>query len=193
VIEEGWELASENDILEAENIIDNNLGNNPHSGDYDHGVSYLEPFGTIFTHATFSNAREEDVEDAFDYGFNITRQADSTKCLFFGENHSDPETSVALRGENRIKPYDLFAGKESYEEAASLSVINSKELHVIFAKEHQDFLEKNVLHYVKQIIPSTTIFSYSFEELGDDYDNAYVARTHQTICNGGICPIMGVV
>lgn len=193
-IERGWEMLTDrNEIMEFENIIDNNKGNNPHSGDYDGGISYLEPFGTLFKNATFNQAREEDVEDATEYGFDISRQADSTKCLFFGENYLDSD--FPLRGENRIEPYDLFSNSTgiTFNETASLSVINSKELHIIFHKEHKEFLEQNVLPYVKQIIPSTTIFSYSFEELGEDFEQHYTAQTHQVICNGGICPIMGIV
>lgn len=191
-IEQGWEVPDANEILEFENIIDNNKGNNPHSGDYDSGLEYLESLGTLFKNATFTQAREDEVADINLYGFNISQQADSTKCLFFGDSYTG--SNVALRGENKIIPYNLFTGaNNSYDEPSSLSVINSKELHVIFHKAHQEFLEKNVLPYVKQVIPSTTIFSYSFEELGENFDKEYTARTHQVICDGDVCPIMGVI
>jgi hypothetical protein len=96
-----------------------------------------------------------------------------------------------LRGENRIKPYNFFGGN-IFDEASSLSVINSKELHIIFDDAHRDFLEKDVLPYLKQIIPSTTIFSYSFEHLDGDDGKLYDARSYQVICDGGICPIYNV-
>ena len=80
----------------------------------------------------------------------------STKCLFFN-NETFGNDDTRLRGENRIIPHNFFGGT-SYDEAASLSIINSKELHIIFDKEHRTFLEKDVLPYIKQIIPSTTIF-----------------------------------
>ena len=129
----GWKLATNDEITEAENIIDYNKGNNPHTGEYDGGLTYLEMFGQLFKNSTFDNAREEDISERFKLGFNTTRQADSTKCLFFGKNNSFSD--VALRGENKIKPADIFNGEEeSYAEQASLSVINSKELHIIFDK-----------------------------------------------------------
>ena len=195
-ITNGWTKASEKEISEAENIIDNNKGNNPHTGNYDDGISYLEAMGTLFKNASFDNAREESIENRYQYGFNTVKQADSTKCLFFGINAGI--STVALRGENRIKPVDIFAEKSdtddnvSYSEAASLSVINSKELHIVFDFAHKNFLEENVIPYVKQMIPSTTIFSYSFDELGDDFNTKYDVRTHQVICDGKICPIYGV-
>jgi hypothetical protein len=121
------------------------------------------------------------------------RQADSTKCLFFNDNMISADDDVALlRGENKIIPYNFFDGG-NYDESASLSVINSKELHIIFDDAHRDFLEKDVLPYLKQIIPSTTIFSYSFEHLDGDDSKLYKARTHKVICDGDICPIYGVV
>lgn len=190
-ITNGWALASEKEISEAEDIIDNNKGNNPHTGYYDDGISYLEAMGTLFKNSSFENAREESIENRYQYGFNTVKQADSTKCLFFGKNKGFSD--VSLRGENRIKPANIFNGEqESYSEEASLSVINSKELHIVFDVAHKDFLEENVIPYVKQMIPSTTIFSYSFDVLGDDFDTKYDVRTHQVICDGKICPIYGV-
>jgi hypothetical protein len=192
--EEGWELLSEDEISYVEKIVDNNKGNNPHTGQYDGGAEFYAAFGELFKDSKFDNIREDEIDAKFNYGFNITRQADSTKCLFFDNDVLGHDDS-ALRGENKIKPVDLFSDNkdESYSEQASLSVINSKELHIIFDNAHQDFLEKDVLPYLKQIIPSTTIFSYSFEKLDGDDDKLYQARTHKVVCDGEICPIYGVV
>jgi hypothetical protein len=100
-----------------------------------------------------------------------------------------------LRGENNICPYNLLENSEDcYDEVGSLSVINSKELHIIFDKEYKDFIETDILPYLKQIIPSTTIFSYSFETLGIRTDEEiFQARSKQVVCDGDICPIYGVV
>jgi hypothetical protein len=190
--ENGWEALNDDELRQIESIVDTNKGNNPHTGNYDSGISYLEVFGELFRDSKFDNIRLDKVEDKFNYGFNITRQADSTKCLFFNDGKEDDEDGAALRGNNRITPYNFFDGG-AYDESASLSVINSKELHIIFDMAHKDFLEKDVLPYLKQIIPSTTIFSYSFEHLDGDDDKYYEARTHKVICDNDICPIYGVV
>jgi hypothetical protein len=189
--EEGWELLSTDEIEQLENIIDNNKGNNPHTGQYDGGVEFYEVFGELFKDSKFNNVREDEASLKFNYGFNITRQADSTKCLYFN-NETFGNDDTRLRGENRIVPYNFFNG-ESYDEVASLSVINSKELHIIFDDAHRDFLENDVLPYIKQIIPSTTIFSYSFEPLDGDNGKLYEARTHKVVCDGEVCPIYGVI
>lgn len=188
---EGWEIPTEEELTQIENIVDNNKGNNPHTGDYDNGNEYIEAFGELFRNSKFDNIRDEESQLRFNYGFNVIRQADSTKCLYFSDNTIADEDNAALRGENKIQPYNFFNGG-MYDESASLSVINSKELHIVFDDAHRDFLEKDVLPYVKQIIPSTTIFSYSFEHLDGDDDKLYKARTHKIICDGKVCPIYGV-
>ena len=196
MLSEGWETPSADEIAQIEYIVDNNKGNNPHTGTYDSGVEYLENFGELFRNSTFHNTRDDNTTLKFNYGFNITRQADSTKCLYFSDSMAVDESDeivddAMLRGENRIKPYNFFGGNK-FDEASSLSVINSKELHIIFDDAHRDFLEKDVLPYLKQIIPSTTIFSYSFEHLDGDDGKLYNARSYQVICDGGICPIYNV-
>ena len=187
---DGWVELNEKEKLQVLNIIDTNKGNNPHIGEYDSGISYLESYGQLFKDSEFKNTRGDEVSDRLDYGFNIIRQADSTKCLFFGDL-ALYGTAGTLRGDNRIAPYNFFDG-DSFDEAASLSVINSKELHIIFDDTYRSFLEKDVLPYIKQIIPSTTIFSYSFEHLTIDINKAFEARTHNVICNAEICPIYGI-
>ena len=189
---EGWETPDEEEIILYQNIIDNNKGNNPHTGEYDNGNSYLLSFGTLFQHSTFENTRNENISNVMDYGFNIERQADSTKCLFFGDLTIADQDGV-LRMKNQIKPYNLFSGtRNSYEEEASLSVINSKEFDIVFDIQHRDFIENDIIPYLKQIIPSTTIFSYRFEDLTDDTNKIYQAKTHEVVCNGNICPVYGI-
>ena len=83
--------------------------------------------------------------------------------------------------------------KENYDEVASLSVINSKELHIIFDDKHRDFIEEDILPYLKQIIPSTTIFSYSFEHLTGNDNELFEVRTHDVVCDGKTTPIFGII
>ena len=184
----------DDNITILENIVDNNKGNNPHTGQYDSGASYYEAFGNIFKYSKFNNVRKEVAEENRLYGFDIERQADSTKCVFVSDTNKINEDLAMLRGESKIKPYNFFTGnynESGYTEIDSLSVINTKEMHIIFAKAHQEFLEKDVLPYVKQVIPSTTIFSYSFEDLNIEKDK-FEARNKDIICDGELCPIYGV-
>lgn len=189
---ESWVLLTQEEVSQYINIVDNNKGNNPHTGEYDNGVSYLQAFNTLFKDATFENCRNDIVNENLSYGFNVIRQADSTKCLFYGNLYLGNTENVApLRGKNKIKPYNFFDG-DSYDEAASLSVINSKELHIIFDETYKDFIKNDVLFYLKQIIPSTTIFSYSFEKIEKDYEKTFQARTHLVACDNNTCPINGL-
>lgn len=195
---DGWEeITDKTQISSIENIIDNNKGNNPHTGNYDGGLEYYETFGKLFKDSKFNNVRDDETEIKFDYGFNVMRQADSTKCLYF-HNNPEPKSNntddAKLRGENRIKPYNFFTNKkENYDEVASLSVINSKELHIIFDDKHRDFIEEDILPYLKQIIPSTTIFSYSFEHLTGNDNELFEVRTHDVVCDGKTTPIFGII
>ena len=75
--------------ISIENIM--NKGNNPHTGNYDGGLEYYETFGKLFKDSKFNNVRDDETEIKFDYGFNVMRQADSTKCLYF---HNKPEKRI---------------------------------------------------------------------------------------------------
>jgi hypothetical protein len=182
----------------AENIIDDNKGNNPHCGNYDVGTRFLESMANLFKNATFENARLDDTNEInLNCGFNITEYSDSTKCLYFnGDNNQNRERSLLREETTRIEPRNLFELSEgkpiiSYDEQSSLSIINSKKLDIIFDITYKEFIEKDVLPYLKQIIPSTTIFSYSFRVL-DNINETFNVKKHKIICDGGICPIYAV-
>lgn len=187
---DGWEVPTDDEIIQSLRIIDNNKGNNPHTGNYDNGYSYAEMYGQLFKNSTFNNVKNEEIGDNSLYGFNIARYGESTKCKYFGSNNSIEESIKPLRYNGNIVPNNFFGG-ESYEESASFSIINSKEFHITFDDSHRDFIENDVIPYVSQIIPSTTIFSYSFEHITGD-ENAFIARTGNVVCDGGSCPIFGV-
>jgi hypothetical protein len=189
----GWKELSEEEVSVYQNIIDNNKGNNPHTGSYDDGYSYLDGFNRLFYNSKFDNARNETIENILDYGFNVERQPDSRKCLFFGDLNVRDEIGV-LRKKYLIKPYNFFTGdKGDYKEEASLSIINSKEFDIVFDMKHRDFIENDIIPYLKQIIPSTAIFSYRFGDLTDDTEKIYQAKTHNVVCDGNICPIYGII
>ena len=189
---EGWtKNGLGKDIADAESIIDNNKGNNPHMGNYDNGNEYKLAYGELFKNSTFNNARYDESEaQAKGYGFDIVRQNDNTKTIYLSDIvNLDP---VLLRPKGQLKPIDLFTGNVDYTELAGTSIINNKEFHITFDDAHQEFILENVIPYLKQIIPSTTIFTYSFERLqGDDKVNKKAA-THLLVCDGDLCPIYGI-
>lgn len=194
--ENGWELVAEDKIHELKGIIDNNKGNNPHTGDYDNGISYVEAFNDLFKYSTFNNSRYDDSKKNNQYGFSTKRQHADTKVLYYHNVDTDNELlnldrKNQLRGANEITPHNFFISEDEdetdnkikYNEASSLSVINSKEFHIRFSINHENFIETDVLPYVKQIIPSTSIFSYNYSIF--------------SVCNGGLAcegiPIYGTV
>ena len=199
--EEGWEELSEDEILQIENIVDYNKGNNPHTGNYDGGETYKECFKKIFKNSIFENVNSIDVNDRYDYGFKLVKYRDSTKCQFFNDTSNSEKRLTTLRVRDEVKPYDFFAGKISkddntdymkYTEISSLSIFNTKELNITFDSSQRDFIEKDILPYLKQIIPATTIFSYNFKHLLSDDDLAYKANPGNTVCDNNSCPISGV-
>lgn len=188
----GWEESDEETLNKVINIVDSNKGNNPHTGEYDNGYSYIESFGELFKNSTFENVRQNDVDDRSAYGFNIARYSESTKCMFFdGSEMINIQPLRTSSDRNKIKPHNFFGGS-IYDESSSLSIINSKEFHITFDDAHRNFIEKDIIPYLSQIIPSTTIFSYSFEHITGD-ETTFKARTHNIICNGSACPIFGVI
>lgn len=193
--ENSWNGAVNSAKIEAcEKIIDNNKGNNPHTGDYDRGLSYLQSYANLFGKSSFN----EDIQNK-NYGFNIRKQIDSTKCQFFDDIELNEENTNPLRGRNYVTPHDLFKEEigetKTYNDVSSFSIINSKELRIIFDKKYRNFIEKDVLPYLKQIIPSTTIFSYGFKNITSDFkdEEIYDAQNGEVICDNGTCPIMGVI
>jgi hypothetical protein len=190
---EGWVELTDSEVQKIIGIVESNKGNNPHTGEFDGGNGYYKSYASLFDSSTFDNARREITKDVASYGFNIKRYADSTKCLFYGSEH-EMEKNL-LRKVNNIKPYD-FSGtgttcEKIFTEVSSLSVINSKQLHIIFDCRYREFIEVDVIPYLKQVIPSTTIFSYSFRVLYDG-DKKNKAIQDRVICEGGICPIFAV-
>ena len=70
-------------------------------------------------------------------------------------------------------PYNMEGGSVD-DEAAANSIINTKSLYIEFFPDLQspdsmyEFVDDIAMHYVKQIIPSTTIFKYRVPMTGWD-------------------------
>ena len=66
-----------------------------------------------------------------------------------------------------MEPYNMEgADANKDDEAAANSIINSKHLYIEFVPDVSspegmyDFIENSLMHYVKQVIPSTTLLKY---------------------------------
>ena len=65
-----------------------------------------------------------------------------------------------------MEPYNMEEGGDTDDEAAANSIINSKHFYIEFVPDMAspggmyDFIENSIMHYVKQVIPSTTILKY---------------------------------
>lgn len=184
--------ADSTEVTDAENIIDNTLGNNPHSGDYDNGSSYYQKYTTLFKDSKFESVGSDKIENKDNLGFLLKNVNDSTKCIYLGGDESI--NNGLLRSKYNLKPLNLFNDTigVDYSELAGTSIINGKELTITFDDRCKDFVENNVIHYLLQIIPSTTIFKYKFERLTGDVLESTNAELSEFVCDEG-CPIYGIV
>lgn len=232
--EDGWRNISQADIADAngyglkvlylENIVDENRGNNPHSGfgHYDDGKAYLDLFRQLFKYSiendnfkdsAYDCESGEIMDEIRNIGFNVTEQVDNVKCWYFteptfidgsvlpvekvvdeyseneivelGYKVSEDRDNNVLIGEeaegtlteSRLKAFDYEEEADGgNSEAASYSVINEKKLKLTFQgsfvldTEFREYLEKCILPYVEQVIPSTTILEVSIS--GEDTEFA---------------------
>ena len=108
-------------ILYLESIIDNNLGNNPHTGKgkYDGGKEYLEYFNTLFKYAIEHDMFSDDAyicdnssefnldEYAKTIGFNTEIQKDNMKCWYFTDTQN---TKIVNQSKSEL-PLELIANE----------------------------------------------------------------------------------
>ncbi|MBP5722006.1 MAG: hypothetical protein J6X18_00280 [Bacteroidales bacterium] len=167
----GWTRPSTDEITYIDGIIDDYTGNNPHVGygNYDDGEEYLERIKFPF------KPTEEFLDGAYDcdgnldtgYTYNWVKigdaQEDNKKVWFFGE----------VSGGTLAIDYNVFDFEKGTNgqvtttpsEAAANSVINVKTIDfefsvkAIFANEFREYLNKSILPYLKQMIPSTAIWT----------------------------------
>lgn len=192
----GWEELTKEEVDYLNNVVETNKGNNPHIGSYDDGETYLNNFKKFFNGYNFDSVIIlDELLSTIHYGFNILRHSDTSKCSFYNStNKKNYKTYCDLRNENILKPYNLFSNKKEEElsEIDSLSIINSKELHITFDTEYKDFIEEDVLPYIKQVIPATSLFSYSFENIEINGNNSFAAESYEVVCNANTTPVYAV-
>lgn len=205
----GWKLLTNDDprIIYLESIIESNVGNNPHCGygQYDCGAEYEKNFKDIF----YGTKKEDLFVDTSDtivpadelYGFNVEKQVDNVKCWYFTDTTvSERQLSEEYGGKyivpsvgigkyvrkTYMEPYNMEGGEED-DEASANSIINTKQFSIDFVPDlispmgMFDFIDGIIMHYVKQVIPSTTILKYNVP-MTDREVNCY----HSTYINSAI-------
>ena len=95
---------------------------------------------------------------------------------FYEERKDDGDGSTGIFNSSQypvMLPYNMEGGSED-DEAAANSIVNTKALYIEFIPDLQapdsmyEFVDDVAMHYVKQIIPSTTLFKYKVPMTGWD-------------------------
>lgn len=206
-------------VLYLESLRAEYKGNNPHVGfgHYDDGESYLEKYTNLFKEP-FDNGQfeyikkgndqeKDDYNKVYDgYGFVISSITDNNKCAYFhdysssdiwlgeGEKNDEECNSESYSGitfpDTPIKDIKKIA-----DESQANGIINIKNLIINFNIGDNVFLKKYiqevVLKYLEEMIPSTAILEYHFNnEKIDKYSNkeekfeiTYIEKASQIAIN----------
>lgn len=158
---------------------------------YDNGQEYMARMARPFKWSVDNNNAEAmslaDIDECEALGFDLISVYDNEKCWYFAapyepksgdtvmvdmsEISDDSDTVAIAPNPNEDDPFyeNLYnpEGGENNEEAAADSVLNAKYFNVTFKLDSslveyaKPFIMEKVLPYVKAMIPSTTLFSYS--------------------------------
>ena len=111
----------------------------------------------------------------------------------YGENFTvgyDSYTNNEAQFKSELMPFNLETQAEnSASEGAANSIINTKNLTITFnekygkEKEFNNYLFKTILPYLKQLIPSTTIFEIKIDGEGADYTCQKIAQISNGLKN----------
>lgn len=166
-------------------IVNNNQGNNPHDGEgiYDDGKEYIDDILKPFKMAADAdNLINTSVVD--DIKFSGVEVDDNFRVwrFSFDDNMWEPnKTYSGYEPNTRTSFFNPEDNSDKYDEPASYSVLNLKKLSITFkykvpsslstgenkekyVEQYIDFVKNKVLFYLKQMMPATTIFGYSFVE-----------------------------
>lgn len=174
-------------VVYLESLITDYKGNNPHVGygKYDDGSEYIEHFTHLFKNTfemgLYDQWKEEEpsvYESAATFGFTVCEVLDNKKCSYF----HDYESSEVWTGSGET----LCSGWNSTvasgvtfpdtpsevtiaDESQANGIINIKKLVINFGIGDGDgnihlknYIQNVVLKYLEQMIPSTAILEYRF-------------------------------
>ena len=132
-------------------FIDNNKGNNPHSGYYDDGGTYIKPYRQWFVNSSFA-----------------TKNMPSTDNLGFNMELKESDKCMVVNDDNILE---------------SLYTLNCKRFKIVFDLYYEKFIREDVLPYLKQVIPSTTIIEFDFDNLNKPRKITFESRGVQDDTN----------
>jgi hypothetical protein len=112
----------------------------------------------------------DDTEAYTNVGFQTASVGDGNFVRFTNTRGDDGDTNYtdeifSSKQHPIMEPCNMEGG-DINDEAAANSIINSKHLYIEFVPDvtspggMYDFIENSIMHYVKQVIPSTTILKY---------------------------------
>ena len=175
------------EIAYLESIKETTEGNNSHTGEgqYNDGSDYVKSLNNIFGGAILNNDLTQftssDINNAISgYTFNIrTGYVDNQKCWYYGKEASNGRTTNINWDKWDSTPVNPEGGP-SYEEPAANSIVNLKNIDIIFYYPFDDsgntieayktdfkkYLLNVVMPYLEQVIPSTSILSYDIMDIG---------------------------
>ena len=172
-------------IAYLRSIVNNNQGNNPHTGEgeYDGGKEYVDDILNPFKMA-YDGDNLIDTSVVDDIKFSGTTEDDNFRVWRFSlddEVWIPNKTYSGYEPETRTSLFNPENNSDKYDEPASYSLLNLKNVEITFkykvpsaltdaekkekyVREYVDFVKNKVLFYLKQMIPATTVFGYSFVE-----------------------------
>lgn len=139
-----------------------------------------------FTDEAYKCADGELIDGIEDCGFEVNDVNDNIKCWFHNPDTLLPSVTdyeeITVSGFSGhyscsidgFKPYDFTTESTGLTENSTYSVINNKTMVITFKvpgfdgdslkDEYKQFITDAVMPYVRQMIPSTTIFSVNFRD-----------------------------
>lgn len=115
----------------------------------------------------------EDGGDTYDVSYKGVKYKNIQRTTYSYKHATQKNVEIGIDNnysffESNVQPYN-FEGGEKYDEVAANSIINNKKLLIEFSNGLMDnslfprFLQKCILPYLSQIIPSTTIWEVRLE------------------------------
>ena len=129
----------------------------------------------------------EDGVDEYGNIFNVASKYDEVDNADNNHIGRDSYVNQEVQFESELRPFNLETQAENdQQEGAANSVINLKNITITFNEkyckqsEFKNYLFNTMMPYIKQLIPSTTIFEIKIDGEGADY----TCQKFATISNG---------
>lgn len=116
----------------------------------------------------FINSNDIDLIDPSILGDDVSEGDDQQLVPILGINEEEDDDMDVSNWDNVYNEFVNPEEGEQYDELASLSIINVKNMDINFTTNnnqyYRNYLQRVVMPLLKQMIPATTIFSYTFDD-----------------------------